>query len=177
MTSAHLLAQAFAAAALALDVAAFQFRKRSVIIGCMLAASALLAAHFALLGQSATAMLVSVSVLRYCVSLFTTARLWMLACMAAAAFALLFDSFHAVTTLALIGSLVVTYAVFQRDDYRMRVTMIFGVALWVVHNMLIESPLAALIEFLFLSSNLVGFWRFHLRPKRLNAAEAAARET
>jgi len=165
------LAQILAAFALILDVAAFQFRGRRLIIGCMLAASALLAAHFAVLGQDAAAMLVCVSVLRYCVSLVTTSRVWMFACMAAAAGALLFDSFHLVTTLALVGSVVVTYAVFQRSDYRMRVTMIFGVALWVVHNVLIWSPLAALIEFLFLSSNLVGFWRFYLRPKRVSVGD------
>ena len=72
--SANLLAQTLAAFALLLDVAAFQFRDRRLIIGCMLAASALLAAHFAVLGQTATAMLVCVSVLRYCVSLVTTSR-------------------------------------------------------------------------------------------------------
>jgi len=169
--SANLLAQTLAAFALLLDVAAFQFRDRRLIIGCMLAASALLAAHFAVLGQTATAMLVCVSVLRYCVSLVTTSRVWMVVCMFAAAGALLFDSFHLVTTLALVGSVVVTWAVFQQSDYRMRVTMIFGVALWVVHNVLIWSPLAALIEFLFLSSNLVGFWRFYLRPKRVSVGD------
>ncbi len=171
MTHSWLLAQALAAAALTLDVAAFQFRRRGIIIGCMLAASALLAAHFAVIGQTATAVLVCVSVLRYCVSLITTSPGWMCFCMAAAAGALMFDSFRLVTTLALVGSIVVTFAVFQRDDYRMRITMIFGVALWVVHNVLIWSPFAAVIEFLFLSSNLVGFWRFYIRPKQIEAVD------
>ncbi|MEJ2893378.1 YgjV family protein, partial [Pseudoalteromonas sp. B5MOD-1] len=36
---------------------------------------------------------------------------------------------------------------------------------WIVHNILVFSPLAVVMETVFLISNLVGLWRFYAHPK------------
>ena len=43
--------------------------------------------------------------------------------------------------------------------------MLIGTSLWIVHNFLAGSPGAVLMEAIFISSNLVGYFRFYIRPK------------
>ncbi|MBH0041641.1 YgjV family protein [Pseudoalteromonas sp. SWXJZ10B] len=44
--------------------------------------------------------------------------------------------------------------------------MVVGTSLWISHNMLVGSPIAVLMESLFMASNLVGLYRFYT-PKKL----------
>ena len=43
--------------------------------------------------------------------------------------------------------------------------MLAGTTIWIVHNYLAGSPGAVLMEALFISSNLIGYFRFYIRPK------------
>lgn len=58
-----------------------------------------------------------------------------------------------------------TYASFQGKDFTLRLLMIVGTVCWIVHNLLAFSPLAVVMETVFLISNLVGLWRFYANPK------------
>ncbi len=39
--------------------------------------------------------------------------------------------------------------------------MIVGTLLWLIHNYLAGSPTAVLMELLFISSNLIGYYRYY----------------
>jgi hypothetical protein len=45
--------------------------------------------------------------------------------------------------------------------------MLVGTMIWITHNYLAGSPGAVLMEALFISSNLVGYFRYYIRPKKL----------
>lgn len=73
--------------------------------------------------------------------------------------------------LALLATLIQTFASFQPRDMLLRLFMVFGTALWISHNLLVGSPMAVLMECLFLLSNLVGLWRFYFWSKEANRAD------
>jgi hypothetical protein len=68
------------------------------------------------------------------------------------------------------GSIFGTMASFCKDDKRLRQLMLIGTILWTVHNILAGSPMAVLMELIFISSNLIGYFRFYILPKRQRLA-------
>ena len=60
-----------------------------------------------------------------------------------------------------------TVASFCKEDKLLRQLMLIGTMIWITHNYLAGSPGAVLLEALFISSNLVGYYRYYIRPKKL----------
>ncbi len=65
--------------------------------------------------------------------------------------------------LGLLASLLQTRAAFCLDDRLLRRWMLLGTLCWLANNLLVGSPVAALMEGLFLVSNLVGYYRHYGR--------------
>jgi len=62
-----------------------------------------------------------------------------------------------------LGSIFQTMGAFNNDDKKLRLLMIIGTLFWLCHNFFAASPVAVLMEVLFLSSNFIGYYRFHLK--------------
>lgn len=62
------------------------------------------------------------------------------------------------------GSLFGTMASFSKDDKLLRQLMLIGTCLWLIHNILAGSPGAVVLEVFFICSNLVGYFRYYIRP-------------
>jgi hypothetical protein len=62
------------------------------------------------------------------------------------------------------GSLLQTTAAFCEDDKRLRGLMIIGTSFWMFHNYLAQSPMAEAMELLFMTSNVVGYYRYYKKP-------------
>ncbi|MCK6265863.1 YgjV family protein [Vibrio sp. ZSDE26] len=71
--------------------------------------------------------------------------------------------FIASQILAGIASLLLTKASFTRNDKLMRCLMLLGVIVWSVHNVIVGTPVAVLMDILFVISNLVGYYRVHIK--------------
>nr|WP_235576760.1 YgjV family protein [Pseudoalteromonas sp. P1-9] len=74
-----------------------------------------------------------------------------------------------ISLIALFAALLQTYASFQANDFTLRCFMIVGTLCWILHNVLVFSPVAVMMESVFLMSNLIGLWRFYAK-KRLSAS-------
>jgi hypothetical protein len=44
--------------------------------------------------------------------------------------------------------------------------MLAGTCLWIIHNLLAGSPGAVILEIFFASSNIIGYYRFYIRPPK-----------
>lgn len=66
-----------------------------------------------------------------------------------------------VSFLGLAGTLFSIYARFRPSDKAVRVFMMLASGFWLAHNILVGTPVAALMEVTFLTSNIVGYRRFH----------------
>ncbi len=62
--------------------------------------------------------------------------------------------------IGLLGTLLATCGTFQKGHRTVRIMFMMCNASWVLHNILVVTPVAALMEATFLTSNLIGFWRF-----------------
>ena len=71
-----------------------------------------------------------------------------------------------ISILSCTGSVFQTVAAFQKDDKHLRLLMLVGTSFWLMHNYLVGSPTAVLMEVLFISSNLIGYYRHHYKNQK-----------
>ncbi len=146
------------------DLASFQFKQRKQIVSCLCIAGVLICSHFILLEQWTAAGLMALATVRYFLSIFTTSSLVMLVFLFSSLSILLVTFSGVISLLSFAGSGFQTIASFQKNDKTLRLLMIIGTSFWLVHNFLIHSPLAVIMEVLFISSNFVGYYRFYIAP-------------
>lgn len=162
--SAFSLSQLLVGVAICFDLLSFQFKERRRIIACLIISCLLVATHFALLGYWTAAGLGLLAALRFVISYLTTSKKMMVACLCASV-VIATVTFHGMLSIfSCLGSIFGTIGSFCREDKRLRQLLLIATSLWLVHNCLAGTPTAVLMEALFLSSNLVGYYRFYWRP-------------
>ena len=161
--SAFALSQALATVAIAFDLLSFQLRQRRHIILCLAISCLFIASHFALLGHDTATGLALLAAVRLVAGYLTTSKRVMLVFVAATV-AVTGLTFHGLLSIfSGLGSVFGTVASFCRSDRTLRLMMMGATSLWLVHNWLAGTPMAVLMEALFLGSNMLGFYRFYLR--------------
>ena len=147
------VAQLLVALAICLNILALQCRQRRTII-------------LLLLGYTTAAGLLLLSMARLAVGLWTVSKK-MMGLFALAAIILTALTFTGwLSLLSCAAVLLSTIASFSEDDRRLRLAFMCAACLWIVHNWIVGSPVAMANDALFLVSNLIGYYRFHIRPKR-----------
>ncbi|WP_372760146.1 YgjV family protein [Pseudoalteromonas sp.] len=156
-----LLAQSLVAIATLLDLASFQFKSRGLILSCLFISVLLTAVHFFMLGYNSAGCLMFIAALRYlyCIYARKTWAMYGFMLLSCAAVYVTWQDWFSV--LALIATLIQTFASFQKHDLHLRLCMVVGTSFWISHNVFAGSPVAILMESLFLNSNLVGLYRFY----------------
>lgn len=164
--SVFIISQLLILIAISFDLASFQFKKRKQIVSCLCVAGTLIFSHFILLEQWTAAGLMAVATIRYFVSIFTTSKKVMLAFLLCSLIVFIFTFMGTISILCFTGSVFQTIASFCKNDKKLRLLMIIGTSFWLLHNVLINSPVAVVMEALFISSNLIGYYRFYVVPAR-----------
>lgn len=162
---AFTLSQLLVAIAIVFDVISFQFKARERIVACLFMSGILISIHFCLLAQWTAAGLMGIATVRYLTSIFTTSKkaMWGFSGAAVLMSSLTFSGL--VSVISCIGTLFQTRAAFCQRDKDLRLLMIVGTSFWLVHNILVGSQVAVLMEMLFIGSNLVGYYRHYFREK------------
>ena len=152
--------------AICFDVLSFQFKERTKIVACLLVSCTLISIHFMLLGHWTAVCLGLLAAVRFTASLFSTSKRVMMAFVLATIVlsALTFEGLLSI--LACSGGCFGTAASFCKEDKKLRQLMLVGTSLWIIHNYLAGSPAAVLMEAIFIGSNLVGYFRYYIRPKK-----------
>ena len=163
--SDFILSQILIGIAICTDTASFQFKERKKIVACLLVSCTLISVHFILLNHWTAALLALIAALRFTTSLFSTSKKLMTVFIVATIVISIITYEGLLSILGCSGGILGTIASFCKDDKLLRQLMLLGTCLWIVHNFLAGSPAAVLMEAIFISSNLVGYFRFYIRPK------------
>ena len=162
--SPFLLSQILVGIAICTDILSFQFKEKKKIVACLLISCVLISIHFMLLDHWTAACLGLLAATRFTVSLFSTSKKLMVF-FVLTTIALAAVSYEGILSiLAGTGGVFGTMASFCKEDKQLRQLMLIGTSLWLIHNVLAGSPGAVLMEVLFISSNLVGYFRYYIRP-------------
>ncbi|WP_028583855.1 YgjV family protein [Desulfogranum mediterraneum] len=162
--SPFVLSQVLVAIAICTDLLSFQFKNRRQILCCLIISSILIAVHFMLLAHWTAAGLGVLAGLRFFVGYWTTSKKMMGLFLTCSLGVGVFTYGGPLSLLCTCGALCNTVGSFAGEDRRMRQWMFLGTGCWLSHNLLAGSPTAVLLETIFLASNLVGYYRYYLRP-------------
>ena len=168
MLSTFIFSQILIAIAICVDILSFQFKEKNKILVCLVISTVLISCHFILLGHWTAALLGLISVARYLSGIFTTSKrvMWLFLIIILVTTISSFEGLLSI--LGGVGTCFTTIAAFRNDDKRLRQLMFIGTTIWIIHNYLAGSPGAVLMEIIFLGSNLVGYFRYYIKPKYKN---------
>lgn len=164
--SVFIISQLLVGVALIFDILSFQFKNRKYILHSIAAACFFVAVHFLLLEQWTATVLMGVSGVRYAVSGYTTDRRWMYFFCIVAVLGTWWTFAGLISVLSFGATFVLTIAAFSKTDKRLRELTFIGAGLWIFHNIVVWSPSAIALESFFFMSNVVGYYRYYIRPAR-----------
>jgi hypothetical protein len=164
--SHFVISQILVGIAICFDILSFQFKERTKIVACLLVSCTLISIHFMLLDHWTAACLGILAAIRFTASLFSTSKKVMGGFVFATIVVAAFSYEGLLSLLACSGGCFGTVASFCKEDKQLRQLMLVGTSLWIIHNYLAGSPVAVLMEAIFISSNLVGYFRYYIWPKR-----------
>ena len=154
-----LLSQILAAISLIIDILVFQFKDRKRVLWLMLISAAFNTIHFLLIGAITAGVIAALVCLRLLTACFLSKR-WLAAPYLLIAILLCAKTYAGLPSiLALLGTCSGTMAVFEHDNRKMRLTFLLASGFWLIHNILVWSPVAALQEIAISLSNLSTFRR------------------
>jgi hypothetical protein len=148
------------------DFLSFQFKDRKKTMLCLVVSSCFIATHYLLLNQLSSGVIVYFSAVRFLVAYFSTNKKRLFLFIGLNTISLFFTYNAPIDLLLYIGVSFVIIGNFQEDNKLMRKLMMCGTALAVLYNILIPSPMGALNEAIFLTSNFIGYRRFYIRKQK-----------
>jgi hypothetical protein len=158
--SSFVLSQIIIAIALLFDVSSFQFKERRHLIFTQFLAALLISAHFFVLDRHTAGAMFALSGVRLVISLRWQAdRLRNLFLSLSIAVSWLTYSGH-LSVIGCTGNLLMTAGSFAHSNARMRLLMISGSSVWLIHNILAWTPVGIFMEVVFLTSGVIGYHRF-----------------
>ncbi|GAA0542409.1 MULTISPECIES: YgjV family protein [Rheinheimera] len=165
-TLLFVLSQLLAALAFTSGIIAFQQHQRSAMLKFWFVSALLNACHFAVLAQYQAALFVGLTSVRFLVAAVSPRLHWMYVFLVLSSLLFFISYSNPINLLPYLAAIVGTVGSFQKNVTLVRILMAIGASAWIVHNLLVGSPVAVLMELAFLSSNLVGY----IRSRKLNPA-------
>lgn len=163
--SDFLLSQAIAAIAFACGAISFQLKTRRSILLWLCGTGIANACHFFILGRVTPGILFLIIGARCLAAAFSVNQKIMYVFIGLVLVGFFCSYKSPLGFLGLFAALSATYGSFQTTEQRVRVFHMLSNVSWMVHNILVWTPVAAAMEATFLTSNALGYWRFHGRGK------------
>ena len=171
--TAFVLSQILATFAFGCGVISFQCRRRRAVLLWLSASALVNACHFFVLQRPAPGTLFVIMAARSLAAAYTVNRVTMCVFLGLVVAGFAYSYTDALGFLAVAATLLATYGSFQRSDQTDRLFFMTANGMWAVHNIVVGTPVAALMEATFLASNLVGYWRFHRGGRATPAPEVS----
>lgn len=163
--SDFLLSQALVSIALFFDAGSQQFKQRHYLISAQAFAAVLIAWHFFLINADTAGYMFGLAAIRLSISLKWRNKTILYFFLACAVITAAYSYNGYLTLFSCAASLLMTISSFAHTDKQLRHFMIMGSSIWLIHNILVLSPVAILMELLFFGSAVLGYYRFYWRGR------------
>jgi len=163
LTLPFLASQILAGIAIIADIFSFQFKERKHIIIFFIISASCIALHYFLLERYLAAGLLCIGIIRFYISYHSTWKYWKYI------FIVIFTISTAIfykdvyDIIIYFAFVLITWGVFQKDDKKLRLFLMWGTSSVILYNFLIFSPVWVILESIFLMSNIVGYYRYYIR--------------
>jgi|GEM_PF-2503030 len=149
------------------DSGSAQFKKRYQIFSAMGVGALFIAAHFYVLEQYTAAAMFGIAAARHFIAIrFRSRYLYMCFVLCALGFVVLTYSSYLSLVSGLANILMVSGS-FSNTQKNMRLLLMAGAFVWLINNVIIFSPVAILLEVVFIVSGSIGYYRYVYKSQKL----------
>jgi len=161
MLSLFIWSQIFAGIGMGISVASAQIKNPIIMRIMYFIASLFRGTHFLLLGIPQAGVVTFITGSRWLTSIFTHKKWIKIFFILVIMIAGWFNHAGIISALPVIAGVLGTLAAFSQSDRDMRIYLIIAMILWVIHNIIVFTPVGILSSTFFLISNFIGYERFY----------------
>jgi len=151
--------------ALVFDFLGMQFKAIKKIIMFLGISAGLISAHYFFLGKIAAGIIIIISLARYITCYFTTNKKYLYLFILLSTLALIWTYQEVFDLIIYVGIIIIIIGNFQKEEKKLRQIMMAGTSTLIIYNLIIFSPMGAIVEGSLLISNIIGYYRHHYKIK------------
>ena len=165
LTLTFIISQVLVFLAMGTDFLSMQFKNRKYIFWALVISAILISIHYFMLDKTTAGIIVTISVLRFITCYFTTDKKYLYLFLILNTAALIFSYTEIYDLIIYIGVFIFIIGNFEKDDKKMRLIMMTWTAIIMSYNIFIFSPMWAVVEWSFLVSHILGYYKYYIKNK------------
>ena len=149
-----LLSQLLVTVTLIIECCAMQLKNKNYILAALSVSCLFNGFHYLLLDQPTAGFIFLFSSIRFLISIKWKFQ-W-----------LSITTFNGpLSIIGFIATVFITIGSFSHNDKFLRAMMITGGSLWLLHNLILWTPVGILVEVIFVGSSAIGYYRYYIAKK------------
>jgi len=161
MLSLFVWSQIFAGIDMGISITSVQIKNPVAMRVMFFIAALFRGVHFLFLGIPQAGIITFITGSRWLTSIFTHKKWIKIFFITLIIVAGWFNHVGIISALPVISGVLGTLAAFTTNDRNMRTYLIIAMILWVIHNIVVFTPIGIISSIFFLISNIVGYERFY----------------
>jgi hypothetical protein len=157
-----LLSQLLVTFTLAIECFAMQLKEKNRILALLSLSCLFNGFHYLLLEQPTAGYIFLFSSIRFLISIKWKFQWMAVASLCISLFICIYTYVGFLSILGFIATIFITTGSFSTNDKFLRIMMILGGTLWLIHNVILWTPVGILVEVVFVASSAVGFYRYYI---------------
>ncbi|WP_339721236.1 YgjV family protein [uncultured Paraglaciecola sp.] len=160
-----LLSQLLVSVTLIIECAAMQLKNKNYILAGLSVSCFFNGFHYLLLEQPTAGYIFLFSSIRFLISIKWKFQ-WISAASLCVSLVITVSTYIGILSIiGFLGTVFITIGSFSKNDRFLRVMMITGGSVWLLHNLLLWTPVGILVEVIFVGSSCIGYYRYYVAHK------------
>jgi hypothetical protein len=160
-----LLSQLLVSVTLIIECGAMQLKNKNYILAALSVSCFFNGFHYLLLDQPTAGYIFLFSSIRFLISIRWKFQ-WISAASLCVSLVITVSTYIGI--LSIIGffaTVFITIGSFSKNDRFLRLMMITGGSVWLLHNVILWTPVGILVEVIFVGSSCIGYYRYYVAHK------------
>lgn len=163
--SDFLLSQLLVTVTLIIEFFAMQLKNKNYILALLSISCFFNGVHYLLLDQPTAGLIFLFSSIRFLISIKWKLKWISIASLCVSLLITIFTYIGLLSIIGFVATVFITIGSFSHNDKFLRLMMILGGSLWLLHNFILWTPIGILVEVIFVSSSFIGYYRYYIAKK------------
>lgn len=157
-----LLSQLLVTVTLIIECCAMQLKNKNFILASLSVSCFFNGLHYLLLDQPTAGCIFLFSSIRFLISIKWKFQWLSVASLCVSLLITVSTYIGALSIIGFVATVFITVGSFSHNDKFLRLMMIVGGALWLIHNLILWTPVGVLVEVIFVGSSCIGYYRYYI---------------
>lgn len=157
-----LFSQLLVTVTLIIECCAMQLKNKNYILAALSVSCLFNGFHYLLLDQATAGYIFLFSSFRFLISIKWKFQWVSVAALSVSLLITVLTYSGFLSVLGFIATVFVTVGSFSQNDKFLRLMMVAGGSLWLLHNIILWTPVGILVEVIFVGSSFVGYYRYYI---------------